>query len=192
MFKKNCVVTPRIAPQRKTRPTCEAMYGHRMNSPDERPTPAATTPGPTMRQRLVGGSGRSRTTGPLCVADCVARCTDESVMEWVRGDGCARNSIRNRGIHQAGSRGQGAFAAQGQVRTSSACQKPTADKETRSIACKEPQRRERGGAETPGVNRAPRAVAPALRAGRASPTTRRPWLAANHPCRLSGSQRSRR
>ena len=151
MFKKNCVVTPRIAPQRKTRPTCEAMYGHRMNSPDERPTPAATTPGPTMRQRLVGGSGRSRTTGPLCVADCVARCTDESVMEWVRGDGCARNSIRNRGIHQAGSRGQGLSRLRGSVRTSSADQELTGGQEIRSIACKEPKRRERRGAETRGL-----------------------------------------
>ena len=34
-----------------------------MNSPEEMPTPAATTPGPTMRQRLRGGSGRSRTSG---------------------------------------------------------------------------------------------------------------------------------
>jgi hypothetical protein len=32
-----------------------------MNSPDERPTPAATTPGPTMRQSCRGDSGSSRT-----------------------------------------------------------------------------------------------------------------------------------
>jgi hypothetical protein len=63
MFRKNCVTTPTAAPQRKTRPACEAMYGQRMNSPDEIPTPAATMPGPTIFQRLRGGSGRSRTSG---------------------------------------------------------------------------------------------------------------------------------
>src|SRR5688500_16007195 len=63
MLRKNWVVTPSTAPQRNTRPTCDAMYGHRMNSPDDKPTPAPTMPGPTMRQRLRGASGRSRTTG---------------------------------------------------------------------------------------------------------------------------------
>src|SRR4029453_14793573 len=62
MFRKNCVVTQSTAPHRNKRPTWEAIEGQRMNSPDERPTPAATTPGPTMRQRFEGGSGRSRTT----------------------------------------------------------------------------------------------------------------------------------
>ena len=55
------MTTPTTAAQRKTRPTCDAMNGHRMNSPEERPTPAATMPGPMMLQVLLGRSGRSRT-----------------------------------------------------------------------------------------------------------------------------------
>ena len=61
MLRKNCVPTPSSAPHRKMRPTCEAISGQRMNSPDDSPTPAATRPGPTMRQRSRGASGRSRT-----------------------------------------------------------------------------------------------------------------------------------
>src|SRR5262245_54813981 len=36
------------------------MYGHRMNSPEASPTPAATTPGPINGHRRAGGSGKSR------------------------------------------------------------------------------------------------------------------------------------
>ena len=39
------------------------MYGYRMNSPEARPTPAATTPGPMIRHVERGGSGRSRCSG---------------------------------------------------------------------------------------------------------------------------------
>ena len=70
MLRKNCVTTPTIEPHRNTRPTWDAMYGHRMNSPDERPTPAATMPGPTMRQALAGISGKSRTTRSGSAAVC--------------------------------------------------------------------------------------------------------------------------
>jgi hypothetical protein len=63
MFRNHWIATPTTAPQRKTRPTCDEMYGQRMNSPEASPTPAPTMPGPTMRQVFVGGSGRSRTCG---------------------------------------------------------------------------------------------------------------------------------
>ena len=50
MFRKNCVTHPTSAPQSRMSPTCDAMYGHSTNSPDDRPTPPATMPGPTSRQ----------------------------------------------------------------------------------------------------------------------------------------------
>jgi hypothetical protein len=62
---KYCVSRPTIAAQRKTRPTCEVMNGHRMYSPDAMPTPTRITLGPIMR-RSGGDSGRSRcSTGPI-------------------------------------------------------------------------------------------------------------------------------
>src|SRR5215217_6545468 len=61
MLMNHWVAMPIAAAHRNTRPTCEAMYGQRMNSPDARPTPAATTPGPITRHVERGGSGTSRT-----------------------------------------------------------------------------------------------------------------------------------
>ena len=63
MFRKNCVARPTSAAQTNTRPTWEAMYGKRMNSPDARPTPAAMMPGPMMRQVDAGGSGSGLISG---------------------------------------------------------------------------------------------------------------------------------
>src|SRR5262245_30044458 len=112
MFRKNCVVTPSTAPHRNTRPTCEAMKGQRMNSPDESPTPAATTPGPTIRQRSDGGSGRSRTT--VSFSDRVANgWTEKSV---IGGEGnCIRQGFRkgSERVQKGSERVQGSTCSSG-------------------------------------------------------------------------------
>src|ERR1044072_4647215 len=63
MFRKNCVTRPTSAAHTNTSPTCEAMYGKRMNSPLASPTPAAMMPGPMIRQVDRGGSGNGRISG---------------------------------------------------------------------------------------------------------------------------------
>src|SRR3954466_16310319 len=59
MLMKYWVARPTAAAQRKTSPTWLAMNGNSTNSPEARPTPAATTPGPTIRQVEDGGGGSS-------------------------------------------------------------------------------------------------------------------------------------
>ena len=78
MFRKNCVARPTSAAHTNTRPTCEAMYGKRMNSPLASPTPAAMIPGPMIRQVDLGGSGKGLISG---LARCFAgnRSTTEVV-----------------------------------------------------------------------------------------------------------------
>src|ERR671918_369011 len=63
MLRKYCVSSPTSAAHTNTNPTWLAMYGNRMNSPEAMPTPAATTPGPTIRQVDRGGRGKSRSSG---------------------------------------------------------------------------------------------------------------------------------
>src|SRR5918997_3957153 len=75
MLMKYCVSSPTIAAQRNTSPTCEAMNGHRMYSPEAIPTPTRITLGPTSL-RSGGASGSSRrVTGPICASGIGAGAT---------------------------------------------------------------------------------------------------------------------
>src|SRR5918996_5076479 len=86
MLRKNCVSRPTKAAHTNTSPTWLAMYGYRMNSPEARPTPAATTPGPMIRHVERGGSGRSFNSGAGTCRVGKASTTEEPDAYSLRAD----------------------------------------------------------------------------------------------------------